>query len=145
MKIKPLVENFLAPKYATSGSGAFDIYAQEDLELVIGVNNVIHLGFATAIPEGYVGLLVPRSGLGIKGIGLRNTVGVIDADYRGEWVANIVVDEQGDNSWGTAIPFSRGDRILQCLIVPVNQVELELTDTLDTTDRGTGGFGSTGF
>lgn len=144
MKIKPLIENFKFPTYTTSGSGAFDIYLPTDVELIIGQNNVIPLGFASAIPKGYVGLLLPRSSIGIKGISLRNTVGVIDSDYRGEWKANIVVDEQGSNSWGDSISFKAGDRLLQCLIVPVAQEPLELEDSLEDTARGAGGFGSTG-
>jgi dUTP pyrophosphatase len=144
MQIKPLVSNFISPTYGTAGSAAFDIYLQEDTELKIGINNKIHLGFATAIPEGFVGLLLPRSGIGCKGIGLRNTVGVIDSDYRGEWIANITIDEQDTNSKDQILKYSRGDRLLQCLIVPIKQVQLEIVDELQATQRGAGGFGSTG-
>ena len=86
---------------------------------------------------------MPRSGAGIKGIGLRNTVGVIDSDYRGEWIAHIVIDEQGDNSRGREFMFKRGDRAIQCLIVPVVTETIEIADELTETERGAGGFGST--
>lgn len=143
MKIKPLVPNFIKPEYKKDFSAGIDIYLQEDVELTVGVNNIIPLGFASEIPQGYVGLLVPRSGTGVKGVGLRNTVGVIDSDYRGEWIAHITVDEQGNNSFGDVMHFKRGERLLQCLIVPYYKAYIEVTDTLSDTDRGTGGFGST--
>ena len=66
----------------------------------------------------------------MRGIALRNTVGVIDADYRGEWIAHIVIDEQGENSWGDTIRFKRGDRAFQVLIVPFKKVDIELADKL---------------
>ena len=100
MKIKPLVKDFIKPEYKRELSGGMDIYLQEDITLTVGVDNVINLGFAAEVPEGHVALLLPRSSTGMKGIALRNTVGVIDADYRGEWIAHLVVDEQGDNSFG---------------------------------------------
>lgn len=143
MKIKPLCKNFIKPEYKKEFSAGMDIYLQEDIDLSIGVDNVINLGFASELPNGYVALLLPRSGTGIKGIGLRNTVGVIDADYRGEWIAHITIDEQGDNGYGDTLSYKRGDRLLQCVIVPFYKANIEITDTLSDTDRGTGGFGST--
>lgn len=98
------------------------------------------LGFAAAVPDGYVGVLLPRSSTGAKhGLELNNTCGVIDSDYRGEWKAAIRTK--------SGIPFAwqAGDRILQFMIVPLAQVSLELVDSLDETNRGTGGFGSTGL
>lgn len=143
MKIKPLVKDFIAPEYKTDNAGAFDIYLQEDIKITEGFINYISLGFAAAIPEGYVGILVPRSSIGIKGIGLRNTVGIIDSDYRGEWKACIVTDEQGKNSFGDEMSFKRGERLLQCLIVPIKKETIEIVDDLELTSRS-GGFGSTG-
>ena len=143
MKIKPLVKDFIAPEYKTDNAGAFDIYLQEDIKITEGFINYINLGFAAAIPKGYVGILVPRSSIGIKGIGLRNTVGIIDSDYRGEWKACIVTDEQGKNSFGDEISFKRGERLLQCLIVPIKKETIEIVDDLELTSRS-GGFGSTG-
>ena len=143
MKVKPLVKDFIRPEYKTESAGGMDIYFQEDVTLVVGKDNVVNLGFAAEVPEGHVALLVPRSGAGIKGIGLRNTVGVIDSDYRGEWIAHIVIDEQGDNVAGKEIVFKRGERAIQSLIVPVAVETIEVVDELSETARGAGGFGST--
>ena len=144
MKIKPLVKNFIKPEYKRDLSGGMDIYFQSDVDLTIGLDNVVNLGFAAEVPEGCVALLLPRSSTGMKGLGLRNTVGVIDADYRGEWIAHIVIDEQDSNGWGDTVSFKRGDRALQVIIVPFKKVDIEITDTLSVTGRGDGGFGSTG-
>lgn len=144
MNIKPIVENFIAPEYKKDLSGGLDIYFQKDTELVIGTDNVVNLGFCAEVPEGHVALLVPRSSAGMKGLALRNTVGVIDADYRGEWIAHIVIDQQGDNVWGDTIKYKRGDRALQAIIIPFNKVDINIVDDLSVTDRGDGGFGSTG-
>ena len=144
MNIKPIVENFIAPEYKKDLSGGLDIYFQKDTELVIGADNVVPLGFCAEVPEGHVALLVPRSSAGMKGLALRNTVGVIDADYRGEWIAHIVIDQQGDNVWGDSVKYKRGDRALQAIIIPFNKVDINIVDDLSVTDRGDGGFGSTG-
>ena len=144
MKIKPMVKDFIKPEYKRDYSGGLDIYLQEDTELTVGKDTVINLGFAAEVPEGYVALLLPRSSSGMKGINLRNTVGVIDADYRGEWIAHIVVDQNQDNALLDELRFKRGDRLLQCIITPFKREDIELTETLSVTGRGDGGFGSTG-
>ena len=144
MKIMPLVKEFIKPEYKTEYSAGMDIYLQEDATLVIGADNVIHLGFAAEIPEGYAAILLPRSSAGMKGISLRNTAGVIDSDYRGEWIAHIVIDQDQDNALLDEWHYKRGDRIIQCLIVPVKKVDIELTESISVTSRGNGGFGSTG-
>ncbi len=143
MKIKPLTDNFIKPEYKSAAAGGMDIYFQEDVTLTAGKDNVVKLGFAAEVPPGHVALLLPRSGAGARGIALRNTAGVIDSDYRGEWIAHIVVDANGDNFPGREIPFRRGERAIQCLIVPVAAVTVELADELSETARGAGGFGST--
>jgi dUTP pyrophosphatase len=144
MKIMPLVKEFIKPEYKTEYSAGMDIYLQEDATLVIGADNVIHLGFAAEVPEGYAAILLPRSSAGMKGISLRNTAGVIDSDYRGEWIAHIVIDQNQDNALLDEWHYKRGDRIIQCLIVPVKKVDIELTESVSVTARGNGGFGSTG-
>lgn len=144
MKIMPLVKDFIKPEYKTEYSAGMDIYLQEDATLVIGADNVIHLGFAAEVPEGYAAILLPRSSAGMKGISLRNTAGVIDSDYRGEWIAHIVIDQNQDNALLDEWHYKRGDRIIQCLIVPVKKVDIELTESISVTARGNGGFGSTG-
>ena len=140
----PLVKEFIKPEYKTEYSAGMDIYLQEDATLVIGADNVIHLGFAAEVPEGYAAILLPRSSAGMKGINLRNTAGVIDSDYRGEWIAHIVIDQNQDNALLDEWHYKRGDRIIQCLIVPVKKVDIELTESISVTSRGDGGFGSTG-
>lgn len=144
MKIMPLVKEFIKPEYKTEYSAGMDIYLQEDVTLVIGADNVIHLGFAAEVPEGYAAILLPRSSAGMKGISLRNTAGVIDSDYRGEWIAHIVIDQNQDNALLDEWHYKRGDRLIQCLIVPVKKVDIELTESISVTARGNGGFGSTG-
>ena len=140
----PLVKEFIKPEYKTEYSAGMDIYLQEDVTLVIGADNVIHLGFAAEVPEGYAAILLPRSSAGMKGISLRNTAGVIDSDYRGEWIAHIVIDQNQDNALLDEWHYKRGDRIIQCLIVPIKKVDIELTESISVTARGNGGFGSTG-
>ena len=140
MKIKPLVDNFIKPEYKREYSGGMDIYLQQDITLNVGVDNVINLGFAAEVPDGHIAMLLPRSSTGMKGIALRNTVGIIDADYRGEWIAHITLDSICDKP----ITYKRGERILQAVIVPFNKVEIELSDTLSQTGRGDTGFGGTG-
>lgn len=144
MKIMPLVKEFIKPEYKTEYSAGMDIYLQEDATLVIGADNIIHLGFAAEVPEGYAAILLPRSSAGMTGISLRNTAGVIDSDYRGEWIAHIVIDQNQDNALLDEWHYKRGDRIIQCLIVPVKKVDIELTESISVTSRGNGGFGSTG-
>lgn len=142
MNIKPLVKDFIKPEYKSNSSGGMDIYFQEDIELKVGKDNVVNLGFSAEVPEGYVALILPRSSTGMKGLQLRNTVGVIDSDYRGEWIAHITYDDI--NTWGHTREFKRGERALQALIVPVKQETINIVDELSVTNRGNGGFGSTG-
>ena len=143
MKVKPLVSNFIPPEIKHDSAG-MDIYFQEDTVLSAGRDNVVKLGFAAEVPYGFVALLLPRSSAGIRGIALRNTVGVIDSDYRGEWIAHLVVDEAEDNTSSTAISYKRGERAIQAIIVPVRYETVEITDELSDTSRGQDGFGSTG-
>lgn len=138
MRIKPMHRNFVMPLKSTDKAGAFDIYMPEEGVVNHQQTKMIGLGFAAAIPEGHVALLLPRSGCGSKyGVELNNTVGVIDADYRGEWKAALKT-KSGTFRWDTE------ERVLQFMIVPVADVTLELADELDDTDRGSGGFGHTG-
>lgn len=141
IKIKALCDNFLMPERKRNSAG-YDLKLQEDVILNSKADNVIRLGFATEIPEGYCGLLMMRSSAGLKGIRLLNTVGVIDSDYRGEWIAHLDVETSGTGY--REIAYKRGDRILQAVFVPVLQTELSLVTELSETERGTGGFGSTG-
>lgn len=130
------------PKYATSGSAGMDLSAciDEDITLQPGERALVPTGIAIALPSpAYVALVFARSGLAIKkGIGLPNGVGVIDSDYRGEIKCGLV------NFSESAYTIHCGDRIAQLVIMNVDQPKLEIVTELPETDRGTGGFGSTG-
>ena len=143
LKIKKLYPNVQlpTPAYATSGSAGIDLH-------VVGIpaaeiveprqTMIVNTGIAVSIPEGYVGLIMPRSGLGTKGLVLGNLTGVIDSDYRGEIILQLW------NRSNTPILIKILDRVAQMLIVPVAQPTIEVVDELDTTERGDKGFGSTG-
>ena len=131
-----------APYYASRGAAAMDLHAclDEAVTIPAGGRALIPTGIAIALPSpDYVALIFARSGLGIKfGIAPSNCVGVIDSDYRGE--IKVGLHNSGDADY-TVQP---GDRIAQMAILPVVQAVLEQADELDETERGTGGFGSTG-
>lgn len=138
MRIQALHTAFIMPTKGTDQSGAFDIYMPEPGQVGM-FPSIFGLGFAAEVPQGHVALLLPRSSAGAKfGLELNNTCGVIDADYRGEWKASLKTKLDSLLKW------EAGDRILQFLIVPVAQVTLEQVESVSKTDRGTGGFGSTG-
>lgn len=140
MKIKALHPNFKTPTKSRETSGGYDLYMPEAGAVYGDVVTEVPLGFAAAIPPGYVGLILPRSGVGVKnGLELNNTCGVIDADYRGEWKAFIRCKHPH-----TTVKWDSGDRLLQVLFVPVASFEFDLVDVLDETERGEGGFGSSG-
>ncbi len=127
------------PRYATTGAAGMDIVAAEALTLDPGARAAVATGFAIAIPDGYEVQVRPRSGLALKhGVTCLNTPGTIDADYRGE--IKVILANLGDAPFAIA----RGDRIAQLVPAIVQRAELHEVDTLDTTDRGSGGFGSTG-
>lgn len=138
MRIKPLHNNFIMPKKSTQGAGAFDIFMPEN-GCADRTTSLYGLGFSAAVPSGYVALIFPRSGVGAKhGVELTNTCGVIDSDYRGEWKAAIRTKNGLPYFWVT------GDRVLQFLVVPVADVQLQLVEELDVTERSPEGFGSSG-
>lgn len=143
MNIKPIHPNFRMPKRASNGAGGYDLFMPERGVVLDAWDRpaLIPLGFSAEVPEGHVALLLPRSSYGIKrGLFLGNTCGVIDADYRGEWLASIRLREDEE-----PLEWFPGDRLLQMLIVPVATPELQEVDQLSCTVRGVGGFGSTGI
>ena len=130
------------PQYMTPQAAGLDVCAaiRNDLVLEPGAITLIPTGFSIAIPEGYEAQIRPRSGLAVKhGIGLINSPGTIDADYRGEVM--IAVINLGKKSY----TFHRGDRIAQMVINRVFKATLKIVAKLDETDRNTGGFGHTGI
>lgn len=139
MRIKAMHPNFVMPIKSTAKAGAFDIYMPEAGAVSGQGAKLIGLGFAAEVPENHVALLLPRSGVGAKyGVELNNTCGVIDSDYRGEWKAAIKTKN------GSPFRWDADERVLQFLVVPIANVELELSDDLEETSRGSGGFGHTG-
>lgn len=141
MKVKKLRENAIIPKSATKGSAGLDLYAAIETELTIepGKRVLIPTGIAAEIPEGTAGFIFTRSGLGIKkGIHVTNGVGVIDSDYRGEIHVGL------HNLSDEAYTISPQERIAQLIIMPYFAVDIIETESLNSTERGDGGFGSTG-
>lgn len=140
MNIKALHPNFKMPEKSRVESAGYDLFMPESGFISPNTVRMVSLGFAAAIPEGYVGLLLPRSGVGAKkGLELNNTCGVIDADYRGEWMVALKTKS------GSAFTWEAGERLIQLLIVPVAHFDLTQVEELDTTERGAGGFGSSGL
>jgi dUTP pyrophosphatase len=127
------------PRYETAGSAGLDLRADEPVALAPGERRLVPTGLAVEIPHGYEGQVRPRSGLALRlGVGMVNAPGTVDSDYRGE-VGVILV-----NHGREPVSFARGERIAQLVISPVARAELVLVDDLAASDRGPGGFGSTG-
>lgn len=142
LKIKKLSENAVVPRRATVGSAGIDLCAvlDEPLTLKGGDTAIIPTGIAIEIPSpDYAAFVFARSGLSIKhGIGLLNSVGVIDSDYRGEIKVGVI------NQKRESYTIAPGERIAQMIIMPVSAMPVEEVKELSDTHRGDGGFGSTG-
>ena len=135
----PHGEGLPLPSYATEHAAGLDVVAAESLTLAPGARRAVATGFAIAIPPGYEVQVRPRSGLALKhGITCLNTPGTIDSDYRGE--VKVILANLGSD------PFEivRGERIAQLVSAPVQRAAFVEVDSLDQTQRGSGGFGSTG-
>ena len=136
IKIKRLHENAVIPKYAKKGDAGMDLtcvsyeYKGSYIEFKTGL--------AFEIPEGYVGLIFPRSSVSKYSLSLANSVGVLDSGYRGE------VTFRFRETSGVPNIYSIGDRIGQIMVLPFPKIEFEETDVLSDTDRGNGGYGSSG-
>ena len=129
------------PYFATDGAAAMDLHAclDEPLSLAPGERKMVPSGIAVAIPDGHVGIIAIRSSMGAKhGINMANGIGVIDSDYRGPLSMCIV------NLSDTPYTIEPGDRVAQLMVLPVVQPTLKLVEELPETQRGQGGFGSTG-
>jgi dUTP pyrophosphatase len=141
IKIKKLSNEVLTPKYETPGSSGMDIaaYINEDIIINSGDKALIPTGFSLSIPQGYEVQIRPRSGLAIKkGITILNTPGTIDSDYRGE-IKVVLINLSKDK-----FTVQNGERIAQMVVCPIVQVSIEEVKELSETNRGIGGFGSTG-
>ena len=129
------------PTYGSASAAGADLYALTEKEIEISAHEtiLIHTGIIVEIPDGYVGLVCARSGLATKrGLAPANKVGVIDSDYRGEIMVAL------HNHTDTPQTIRNGERVAQLVIIPYLTAKFTETDTLSVTERGTGGFGSTG-
>lgn len=139
----PHSEGLALPRYETSGAAGMDLLAAVEegapLTLKPGARALVPTGLAIALPQGFEAQVRPRSGLAAKnGVTVLNSPGTIDCDYRGE--VKVILINHGDE----AFVITRGTRIAQMVVAPVTQAVLAEVDTLDETQRGAGGFGSTG-
>ena len=137
----PHFDGLSLPSYATAGAAGMDVEAAVEADIVLapGRRVAVPTGLAMAIPAGFEIQVRPRSGLALKqGVTVANAPGTIDSDYRGE--VKIMLINLGEDD----VTITRGMRIAQLVVAPVSLARLELADTLETTDRGSGGFGSTG-
>ena len=141
LPIKRIDSEVELPSYAYAGDAGLDLRASEDVTLAPLERRLVSTGLAVAIPEGYAGFVQPRSGLALReGLSMANTPGLVDSHYRGELkVCAVNLDPE------RSIRIKRGDRIAQLVIQRVPAVTLVEVDELDETDRGAGGFGSSGI
>lgn len=149
IKILPLSENFKMPVKATPNSVCYDVYATE----ISGLSDkvTVKLGFATEIPVGWKGVIVPRSSLTKEYWVMQNSPGQVDSDFRGEWLVKFTALPMFDKVWDAILlqeeasdfPYKVGDRVAQIYFEPVHNVGFVEVDKLSETSRGEGGFGST--
>jgi dUTP pyrophosphatase len=127
------------PGHAHSGDGGVDLYARENVKLEPEAWTMVPTGIAVAIPDGYAGLVVPRSGLAARlGVGVVNGPGLVDAGYRGEIQVILI------NHGSEPLELQRGERVAQMVVVPVVEQVFVEVEALPESVRGEGGFGSTG-
>lgn len=138
MLVKRLNEYVELPTRGSKWSAGLDLYCPFDVVVPADTQKKIPLGIAVEIPKGHMGLLVPRSSMSKTPLRCANSVGIVDADYRGE--ISIVYENVSCSDY----MIFRGDRIAQLIIVPITGVDVEEVQTLSETERGDGGYGSTG-
>ena len=139
VKFRIIDPSAILPSYAHPGDAGMDIRSVEDLTIAPGERALVHTGLVMILPPGYEAQVRPRSGLALKnGITVLNSPGTIDEGYRGE--VGVILANFGKE------PFKveKGSKIAQIVVSPCTRAEIALTDEVDGTDRGTGGFGSTG-
>ena len=141
IKVKKLNENAILPTYGSASAAGADLYNLPGEDVVIPPHKtvLIHTGLAMELPEGYAGFIFARSGIASKrGLAPANKVGVIDSDYRGEFMVAL------HNHSSEEQTVAGGERVAQLCILPVVKGEFLLCESLEETERGAGGFGSTG-
>lgn len=140
LEIKLLDEDLPVPRYQHAGDAGLDLPSRIDYVLEPGERAMIPTGISVAIPRGYAGFVLPRSGLASRhGIALVNSPGLVDSGYRGEMSIIMINTDKRE-----AFHIKRGDRIAQLVIQRVEEVAVVKVDSLEDTSRGSGGFGSTG-
>jgi dUTP pyrophosphatase len=140
VQVRRLDPDLPLPAYAHPGDAGADLVAAEDVEIAPGGRQCVRTGLAIALPEGYVGLVHPRSGLAVRlGVTVLNAPGTVDAGYRGEILVNLV-----NHDPAATAKISRGDRIAQLVVQRVERAVFHVVDELSGTARGAGGHGSTG-
>ena len=138
--MKRLDPSLPLPTYAREGDAGLDLSSAERVVIEPGARALVRTGLALAIPSGYAGFVLPRSGLALRqGITVLNAPGLIDAGYRGEVMVLLVNHDRSG-----AVTVERGDRVAQLVVQRVERVELVEVDELPASERGGGGFGSTG-
>jgi dUTP pyrophosphatase len=137
LKVKPMLSGWTIPAYQSRGAAGLDLHAAETLSLAPGERRTVRTGIAVEIPDGYEGQLRPRSGLASRE-GIVAILGTIDSDYRGE--VGVILENRSSVSYRV----EWGSRIAQLVIAPVARCEVVEVETLTETERGAGGFGSTG-
>ena len=139
LRFKRIHPDAVLPAYAHEGDAGMDVRSVEDVEIAPGTRSLVHTGLVMMLPQGYEAQVRPRSGLALKhGVTVLNTPGTIDEGYRGE--VGVILANFG------AEPFAvkKGDRIAQIVVAPVTRAEIAEVEEVDGTERGGGGFGSTG-
>lgn len=141
VKVMKLKADAILPTRGSTSAAGYDLYACLDADSIViesGKTVKVGTGLAFEIPEGYFGAIFARSGLAVKGLRPANCVGVADSDYRGEYIVALHNDSDAD------MVVTKGDRIAQLVVMPYLPVEFDEVEDLDKTERGAGGFGSTG-
>lgn len=139
LRFKRIHPDAVLPAYAHESDAGMDIRSVEDLVIPVGHRALVHTGLVMLLPPMYEAQVRPRSGLALKaGVTVLNTPGTIDSGYRGE--VGVILANFGERDFEV----KKGDKIAQIVIAPVTQPQIVETDEVDDTDRGAGGFGSTG-
>lgn len=139
VKILKLDENAILPTKGSAFAACFDLYALDDCFFFVGGLGKVRTGLAVEVPEGYYLEIVPRSGLSMTGLRLVNSPATVDSDYRGE----VFILMQNHSEFTTSV--QAGQRVAQCRLHKVEEVEFEIVNELSDTERGEGGLGSTGL
>lgn len=139
LKFKRIHPDATLPSYAHPGDAGMDVRSVDDLVIAPGSRALVHTGLVMMLPPGYEAQVRPRSGLALKkGVSVLNTPGTIDEGYRGE--VGVILVNFGEEDFTVA----KGDKIAQIVVAPVTVAEIVEADEVDETQRGEGGFGSTG-